>query len=398
MDLHVITPEVVEADYDYYPGLTRLIATLSTLARSKEAAQAFQDYTGNVHTDAAAKITDIVSSVSMTSRGACTRLVEMFNEYNDALMRRGIIADCRTFRDLCTIDVSKALDELYNDSNISLYNESIEFCRKMKILSLVPCFTSGICVTTDRLSTKWDITAFSTEKNTLTLSCSTYATDNEKYYGGHDVPYMDFSFDVGYYDLDFDTRGYPDMPVGLTNITSLYSVSELYTAISPKKFKWNKDERFLWSHSYVRMAKYIDSISETETPYDAMLGIINNIIAGFLVTNMLLYKNRKPRHRTKTNPVAIPHYNPSKQHEPREMNIDLGPVKITGVRSTREIEAMRQYQVATWGVRGHIRTYKSGKTRYVRPYTSHRRCLAEYADADPASTTIQVGQGDDTDG
>lgn len=73
---------------------------------------------------------------------------------------------------------------------------------------------------------------------------------------------------------------------------------------------------------------------------------------------------------------------------------DVGPhVRIVSdgppIRHVREIQ--RKYVTPSWQTRGHMRTYKSGKTVYVRPSVHVRKCLKDVAgDADPAPATITV--------
>ncbi|SDW49173.1 hypothetical protein SAMN05216391_10932 [Lachnospiraceae bacterium KHCPX20] len=40
-------------------------------------------------------------------------------------------------------------------------------------------------------------------------------------------------------------------------------------------------------------------------------------------------------------------------------------------------KGLRHFTCASWSVRGHVRTYKSGKTVYVRPHEKHRKSLTE---------------------
>lgn len=50
-----------------------------------------------------------------------------------------------------------------------------------------------------------------------------------------------------------------------------------------------------------------------------------------------------------------------------------------------------KYSVANWKVRGHTRTYKSGKVVYIQPHTASRRNMGELTNkVKPAAKTMLV--------
>ncbi len=68
--------------------------------------------------------------------------------------------------------------------------------------------------------------------------------------------------------------------------------------------------------------------------------------------------------------------------------ITISSVKVPKVPTT---EVIRKYKLAAWNTRGHIRTYKNGKTTYVKPSVHHRKCLANKEEMVP-QTIIKVAQ------
>ena len=109
-------------------------------------------------------------------------------------------------------------------------------------------------------------------------------------------------------------------------------------------------------------------------------------------TNFQLMQGKpKPQRRRKGAKVKVVFDEAEKNPKPQIVRTLSGGITIKSEKIPRvpSAEVIRHYKVAVWNTRGHIRTYKSGKTVYVKPSVHHRKCMEKGGEKAP-QTIIQV--------
>lgn len=84
----------------------------------------------------------------------------------------------------------------------------------------------------------------------------------------------------------------------------------------------------------------------------------------------------------------------SGQLKPRILRAYINGIEIKSrqVPKVANAKTIRNYSVASWNRIGHTRTYKNGKTVYIKPVTAHRKCLIG-SDQERRKTVIMVNSG-----
>lgn len=340
---------------------------------------------------------DEVSRIFANARNLCrcnyTRIVSMFEEYNKAIIKKGIISDATTFTDTNRIDARELIatkypttDEKRQDA-IALCNAIMEYNSEVGFYGMIPCFNKGIIDVTPNMYVAWSIFHLDLDNSQMTLGCSVYIT-GESCGCSFDIPFTEFIVDIGHHTIGdgiHDTITY--------QVKTFTSLNEMFTAISPKQMRWNQQERLMWNKTYMRMVKFVDKISPNPAPYDSILELLTDMIFAFTGVNYHLHKNRQwsRRRKGKDEPTVIVDFNQAKQDARITRKIGLLTIVSRDIPRETTRENVIRYQVASWTVRGHVRRYKSGKMVYIEPHTSHRRCMQPMAsDQTPGPRSIEI--------
>lgn len=342
--------------------------------------------------------------LSVVSKGnLMNRLSDMWYEYHVAVMKRGMIEDVRDVSKYNAINASHIVkdNDLYADQyHAGLITKEEFFAKKQKTVQYVretgffagiPCYTSGVLQIEKNVWIIWDILKIDIDEQTMSINCTSYySTEDKNYDLEMSIPHASFMFQVNYNkDLREDV-----LPFEVTSIASIPLVN-MFQLISPKKFKWTKEERNLWSSVFIKYAKMVDELAEDgDTMMEGIPPLALGMIHIFCEINRILHvSKRKYRSRSSRKEPAEPvaAYDHDKQTGRRWFEID----GVKFYADKRPVEMTRssvvKYQVASWTVRGHTRTYKNGKTVYIKPRVNHRQCLNELKDSvAPAPKTLNV--------
>lgn len=343
-----------------------------------------------------------LQKIQDTATRACklnyTKLVNLYKQYQTALIQRGHFPNPSTFDNLSIIDASKILairnpvsdnDEL--EESVKLFNEIENFGNTVKFCGIIPCFDHGVMRLDGSVVVKWDVKNLDLDKNDITLYVYAWIPKGT----------IDLDFDIPYAEftatLHYNTVGEDLVETTMVGDISIITMLDMFQMISPKQMKWSKDDRMLWNRVYVRFAKLVDTLSEKKAPYGSCAEIIDNMIFGFLGTNYFLHKNRQPISRSVSpDPVILCAFDQEKQDQRRTIDVSMTIATESDARSISKSRDVICYQVASWGCRGHIRHYKDGKMIWVKPHVRHRRCMEEIANVvAPAPTTITVNDSEE---
>jgi len=149
----------------------------------------------------------------------------------------------------------------------------------------------------------------------------------------------------------------------------------------------------IWTEADIRI------IEEVVVPFvklyeleDELSAICTKFYQAIVETNSQLMQGKpKPQRKRKGAKVKVVYGEAEKNPKPQIIRTLAGGITIKSEKIPRvpTEEIIRHYKVAVWNTRGHMRTYKNGKTVYVRPSVHHRKCMEKGGEKAP-QTIIQV--------
>ena len=186
----------------------------------------------------------------------------------------------------------------------------------------------------------------------------------------------------------------PDMSAALHQykIRTTGSFAELYTKILPKQLGWNRTMVKFWEA--VTLQNAVDQDEKfRRCGIDPADQLARYFIQSICLSNYFLSKH-KPVQLDKDAGTKEPDTESIKKEpvlQPIDPNQPIKHVRKVGViqfvsnkppRKPSQKTA-RQYHVAVWTVRGHVRKYANGKTVYIRPTVRRRKALQDHINSRP---------------
>lgn len=397
-----IDPEDIEK-FIGVPGAVRFGEMLSSLCKSYVAHQFYE---------AGAKDHDSVIvqifNQAMDSKVSMKRLVDMYNEYNMALEKRGVISPFNSGLDtdidvidglemmkIMQNDMTAYFDDTAIDQNNNLFMETMNYVEKAEYFSVIPCFKAGILKIREDIDMRWDILKMDIEERTIDIFLRAWRTDYQFHLNS-----KTFMFET-IVQLSYDPcSSLPHLYIGpyKTPFTAYMSgiasdaLTRLYEYIPPKRLRWNKDECMVWKRVVVKFARIMDGLNEEGSLMSGVSEFLPLIVLAFMSTNYLLSKKsaRMPKVPRKQKNIHLDSFN-QEVHDARKIRT-IGIITFNSRTMPREQTRSRviQYQVASWEVRGHVRHYKDGRVAYVRPHTKYRKCIEDAESKAPAPQSIVI--------
>lgn len=293
------------------------------------------------------------------------RIKKLIREYNLELTARGFAHKRSQLRNMNLIDLTFLKNKNESDTSIQHICSSekdADFLKRESLYAVIPCFEECVFqVNTCRyFYIKLIDLDLKEKKETLFL---------------HDYMYLPTTgWDIGTslnVTLQFETA----IDINL-NISNPIWYTELYRYLKQNDLPWGEKDWKLWQ-------TYIISHSEKSKRYlieknqDPLIQLYKLCIICIVKTNRLLqeYKPKtKEPNKTKPKTTSVKSDVSEKTENQRKIHM-VGPVTIHSKQAPKPSiqERIVHYKTASWEVRGHIRTYKSGKTVYIRPQTRKRK-------------------------
>lgn len=179
------------------------------------------------------------------------------------------------------------------------------------------------------------------------------------------------------------------------------SLVRIVTEITPKELGWTAREADYWQKVIVRHTVNMCAEAEAQAdgPDDSLMAEMGQqFFRHVAMANAILEDGKlkavRPTGPSVTrpkpgNPAHMDARSPSKPYDPDERIVrTCGSARFVSDKPPRRPSQLpRRYVVPSWTVRGHTRTYKSGKTVYIKPAVKHRKGL-ESAPTRPSTLKI----------
>lgn len=159
-----------------------------------------------------------------------------------------------------------------------------------------------------------------------------------------------------------------------------------FSLISPDVVFYEKNTRKSWDGVFDRLRRFQSEAEENLASF--MFNLVNGFIRYNIKINYRLSLRRAVAKReTKSKVVTTTTTTPALP-EKRQIIRAVGFYNLSSEKPPREVteERTRTYKLASWNKRGYVRTYKTGKTTWVRETTCHRHGIDN--PHSPANTTI----------
>ena len=354
-----------------------------------------------VKTIAGEDISDNVSEIlyqysPMTQAELSQIYTGMFEQYNNELQKRGLVLTEKQVKALDTIDMRGLAGQTKSPNQVPEVNlpsgmaqqvQDFVADENLSFYRMLPCFSKGAFrINTDRYI-YFEVQKLDLEHKTYDVLVRDYALIPKT--GGYQEPV----WQGGIYGLvtivyentkdNYEVRAPED---------SCILFSKIYQQISPKELGWDKMRKDIWRKIALSNAWSAEKLLKKSNTNN-IIQLARLFMYYVMLSNFILDSNKPkiaPGQRAKQeHNKSISNKSKSRQNKTSEANTQLeipeklvrnvGMIRIISTRTPRTFssKSIRNYRVPTWTARGHTRTYKSGKTVYIKPATCHRKALKD---------------------
>lgn len=266
----------------------------------------------------------------------------------------------------------------------------------------LPCFQSGVLKVNTHRIMYFEITDLNLDDLTAKIHVTDYILDEDrKSQMGRSV-----LLDIDAHDMttfaepetvqsEYKTEAFtPGMSAALHQykILTTDSFAGIYTKILPKQLGWNRTMVKFWEA--VTLQNAVDQDEKfRRCGIDPADQLARYFIQSICLSNYFLSKHKPVRldkdaaekepdtKSIKKEPVL----QPIDPNQPIQHVRKVGVIQFISNKPPRKPsqKTARQYHVAVWTVRGHVRKYANGKTVYIRPTVRRRKALQDHINSRP---------------
>lgn len=316
--------------------------------------------------------------------------VSMYNQYQDLMVKKHGFCEFEQLTKMDCIDVTGLGKEniespMYGPSES--FNAGLEPVDEQTFYLALPCFPSGILQLPDNRVIHFEVTDLETgDLNSARISLAHYRCIPYNGANGKNTVTADPGRRVSFL-LSPQTIGFDGVHfrVKESAIIEHVSFTDLYTCFHPREMNWTKGQVRLWEQVVLQNA--VDQDEKFKRGRLAELLVADLFVNAIISANVLLsnqrpvieYPARPETSRTSrpasgAKPASLAPVDPD---EPVKKTRIVGTVKFVSAKLPKapSQKTLRQYHLAEWKARGHMRHYKSGKVVYIRPAVKRRKAL-----------------------
>lgn len=307
---------------------------------------------------------------------------ELNLRYNDCLVKNGLCMSREELKSKNQIDIRKIVDiNKENPSGLPRFGNSkerFEFLVKTKWLSAVPCLKEAVIRINTFRYIYFQILDIDMEGQSYKVHLHDYVYQSGSYVGGvFGTATMHFASE-----RDGDTEAL--RAVSDPNDTEEVLFSKMYRLFTRHQLGWTDMEYDIWGSLIVQYADETESyLARNKTNQFHELAKVFIAVVTKINEQLYYHKASRPvKSDASTTTSTKKEYAdvPEQKHKFTRMvgAMSIESEKVPKLPTERTVVL---YKVAEWPTRGFIRTYKNGKTTYVRESTHHRRALQKEGDS-----------------
>ena len=232
---------------------------------------------------------------------------------------------------------------------------------------IIPCFKTGFLKINQYRGIYFKILDFDEEKQSIKLHLHDYllnATNGEHEPGrATDVTYQQIKDQTSF------------------EVSNIFSFTDMYTYLSPRELQWNMEDIQFWEEVILQNAVNQDALFEKihKNPAKelAQLFLLHILLSNYYLAQKRPVIDAKQEKEVKKKTPIKTNIRPINTDELIKRIRHIGTIRFVSAKTPPKPDQnrIRTYRLENWGVRGHVRHYKNGKTVYIQPQTRHRKSL-----------------------
>lgn len=352
---------------------------------------------------------------SITAENMLAMYNKQFQQYNQMLVTLNLAMSKSEIQRQDTIDVCATGKPTANAQDIPELNITDDMSENMSrfiqdpetgFYHILPCFSTGVFRVNQGRYIYFQVMDLNIEQKAFRVMLRDYREVKQLSNTGVQSAWEPGIYGIAKIAYKSDTDEYEI----LANKEDSHLFHEIYQQISPSQLEWNRMQKDAWQYLALANAK------ATEAKLDAMQ--TNNVIElarvfmRYTTLSNFILNSHKPKiapgqedKQARNREIAKSKSNKSNSNPPSDnknpeipekLVRNVGLIKITSTRTPRtpSSKSIKNYKIPSWTSRGHTRTYKSGKTVYVRPSVHHRKALKNPENKIPQSVINVIDNTD----
>lgn len=323
---------------------------------------------------------------------AMTTYTSIYQQY---LNRLQALPEYKSREDLMAldrIDLSGVIDAGKSRENDRLGDDLSAWLEKIDhvFYACIPCFETGVLLHSRNRITYFEIRNLDLDAERITLFLRDYMASGTT---EHMEPGISFTVTMdAHLENGMLSTGFAIDENAVENFTNLYS------RISAFELRWGPYETAMWEQVILQNAA--DQLARFQALNTSPAAQLSQKFCHSIIMSNFCLSNHRPKLEKPEpgdrSPERASSAGTATPHDPNAPRVrTVGTVKFVSTRAPKcpTAKTVRQYTVASWPTRGHMRTYKSGKTVWVKPTVHYRKALngkAPSADASGAQQIIVV--------
>lgn len=312
------------------------------------------------------------------------RLHGMIREYNRAMVDQNKCFSRRQLKSMDLIDMRNLLMEKgqtlkpYEMPSVDRTEKEIQYIRQNYWFGCIPCFETGVIQVNSACYLFYKILEINVEEYNYTVHIESYTYTEAGWEPGIGVNCR----------YIFDTRPEETRCSIKSTIEASTGYADRYRTIDPESIGWNKNEIRIWN-------EFLTSISDLNERLEHEKRHLGESVATIFINLIPKINAALNTERPKTEPKGTKQTSTKKNTEikeeynaPKKRVRIVGSIRIKSEKTPKEpkLKNVVHYKTAAWKTRGHVRTYKNGKTVYIRETVHRRKCME---DTDVPQTVIR---------
>lgn len=259
-------------------------------------------------------------------------------------------------RNICPA-VNKKNCEIPNTLAEPLSDKESEFANNNQVFSQIPCYDEGVLQINKCRYIYYKILDLDLNNKAMKIFIQDYFKDCNIWQVGISLTFNN----------NFNKMQY-------SNVTTYPT---LYRALSPNNFNWSDIDRLVWKINIENAEKLQKTVEQKG--YDMAESLALTFAKAVIKANYMLnlYKPSRGKNPNKTKQTKRKIVTNANIPQPAKLIRTVGPIAFQSEKPPRQPsdETIIHYKTASWTTRGHTRTYKNGKTVWVKESVHKRKCL-----------------------
>lgn len=251
-----------------------------------------------------------------------------------------------------------------------LSDEESQFASNNQMFSQIPCYDKGVLQINKCRYIYYEILNLDLKDKTIKIFIQDYFKDNNIWQIG-----IAMTIDSDFNDI---------------KSSNIITYPMIYRALSPDNFNWSEIDKLIWKINIENAEKLQKTIKQRG--YDMARSLTITFIKAVVKANYMLslYKPSRGKQANKTKSTKRTIVVDASAQQPVKLIRTVGPITFQSEKPPKQPtdDTVIHYRTASWTTRGHTRTYKNGKTVYVKESIHKRKCL-QNEDATTPQNIIQ---------